>query len=518
MKRRPHILIFQTDQLAAQALGLYGGFAKTPNLESLARGGVVFENTYCNYPLCAPSRFSMLTGQLATSIGAFDNAAQLPVDLPTFAHHLRRADYRTCLSGKMHFIGPDQLHGFEERLTTDIYPADFAWLPNWESGNQAFAPIRNTIERGGVCAWNMQLAYDEDVTFQAVRKIYDFARKPSQPFCLMVSLTHPHHPFLTTPSYWERYDHAAVPEPRVGRLPDEALDPHSRRCRRVIGLSESDVTTEDARAARHAYYGSISYIDDKIAAVLAALETAGMTEDTAIFVISDHGEMLGERGLWAKDCFFEWAMRIPLLVNLPGLSGGRRISNNVSLIDLLPTLLDLAEIDSAELSEPPAGQSLMGLLTGTADAWPDRVLAEYTAEAAEAPMVMIRQGAYKYIHSEDDPPLLYDLATDPDELQNLAKDPEQEVRCKDFAREVAACWDLATLDSTIRLSQRRRALVGDAMARGDRDHWDYEPQPDYSRIYVRTASGSELADRQIRVPAKGYELPGTSEGGGKGER
>jgi choline-sulfatase len=129
-------------------------------------------------------------------------------------------------------------------------------------------------------------------------------------------------------------------------------------------------------------------------------------------------------------------------------------------------------------------------------------------------MVMIRQGAYKYIHSEDDPPLLYDLATDPDELQNLAKDPEHEVRCRDFAREVAACWDLAALDSTIRLSQRRRALVGDAMARGDRDHWDYEPQPDYSRIYVRTASGSELADRQIRVPAKGYELPGTSEGGG----
>jgi arylsulfatase A-like enzyme len=331
MRKRPHILIFQTDQLAAPALGLYGGFAKTPNLESLAREGVVFDNAYCNYPLCAPSRFSMLTGQLATSIGAFDNAAQFPVDLPTFAHYLRRVDYRTCLSGKMHFIGPNQLHGFEERLTTDIYPADFAWLPDWDSGNQAFAPIRNTIERGGVCAWNMQLAYDEDVTFQA------------------------------------------------------------------------------------------------------------------------------------------------------------------------------------GLSEPPVGQSLMGILTGTADDWPDRVLAEYTAEA---PMVMIRRGVYKYIHSEGDPPLLYDLAADPDELQNLAKDPEQASRCRDFAREVAARWELTALDSTIRLSQRRRALVGDAMARGGRDHWDYEPQPDYSKIYVRTASGAELADRRVRVPAKGYELPGGAQGDG----
>jgi choline-sulfatase len=221
--------------------------------------------------------------------------------------------------------------------------------------------------------------------------------------------------------------------------------------------------------------------------------------------------MLGERGLWSKDCFFEWAMRIPLLVKLPRLSGGRRISSNVSLIDLLPTLLDLAEIDAAELSEPPAGQSLIGLLTDTEGAWPDRVLAEYTAEAAEAPMVMIRQGPYKYIQAEGDPPLLYDMATDPDELQNLAKDPEQAIRCSDFAQEVAARWNLPDLDSTIRLSQRRRALVGDALARGARDHWDYEPQPDYSKIYVRTASGSELADRRIRLPAKGYDLPGASE-------
>jgi len=127
---------------------------------------------------------------------------------------------------------------------------------------------------------------------------------------------------------------------------------------------------------------------------------------------------------------------------------------------------------------------------------------------------MIRQGAYKYIHSESDPPLLYDLSTDPDELQNLAKDPEQEVRCRDFAREVAARWDLAALDSAIRLSQRRRALVCNAMALGAGDNWDYELQPDYSELYVRAAGGSELTDRRVRVQAKGYELPGASEGGG----
>jgi len=507
VQKRPHILILQADQMAAPALGLYGGVARTPHLEALARDGTVFENAYCNYPLCAPSRFSMLTGQLAMSIGAFDNAAELPAGLPTFAHYLRRAGYRTCLSGKMHFIGPDQLHGFEERLTTEIYPADFAWLPDWSSGEQAFAPIRNTIERGGVAAWNMQLAYDEDATFQAVRQIYDFARNPADPFCLVVSLTHPHHPFLVPPDYWERYDHAAIPEPRVGRLPDGELDPHSRRARRVLGLAETDVTAEQARNARHAYYGAISYVDDKMGAVLSALEAAGLAEDTAVFVVADHGEMLGERGLWAKDCFFEWAMRIPLLAKLPGLTGGKRITANTSLLDLMPTLLDLAGIGSAELSEPTAGQSLLSLLEDRGD-WPDRVLAEYSAEAAEAPMVMIRQGSYKYLHGETDPPLLFDLENDPEELRNLAEDPAEAARCQDFARQLAEGWDLRAADAEIRRSQKRRALVGDALARGRREAWDYQPQPDHGRLYVREASGAELADRRVRVAAKGYELPG----------
>ncbi len=489
-------------------MGLYGGFARTPHLEALAKTGAIFENAYCNYPLCAPSRFSMMTGQLPMTIGAFDNAAELPASLPTFAHYLRRAGYHTCLSGKMHFIGPDQLHGFEERLTTEIYPADFAWLPDWASGGQSFAPVRNTIERGGVCAWNMQLAFDEDVTFQAVRKIYDHARRPADPFCLVVSLTHPHHPFLITPEYWERFDHAEIPEPRVGRLSDADLDPHSQRTRQVLGLSQSDVTAEQARNARHAYYGAIGYIDDKIGTVLGALETAGLAEDTAIFMISDHGEMLGERGLWAKDCFFEWAMRIPFLVKLPGYSGGQRFTENVSLVDLMPTLLELASVDRAELCEPTAGRSVLELLEDRGGDWPDRVLAEYSAEAAEAPMVMIRQGHYKYIHGETDPPLLFDLANDPKELRNLAADPAEAARAQDFARQVAAGWDLKAADAAIRLSQRRRALVGGALAQGRYESWDYEPKSDYSRLYVREASGGELADRRIRVPAKGYQLPG----------
>jgi choline-sulfatase len=501
---RPNIIILQADQMAAHALQLYGGFSATPNLAGIADAGTVFENAYCNYPLCAPSRFSMMTGQLPMAIGAFDNAAELPASLPTLAHYLRGAGYQTCLSGKMHFIGPDQLHGFEERVTTEIYPSDFAWLPDWSSGEQSFAPVRNSIETGGVCAWNMQLAFDEDVTFQATRKIYEYARHPDDPFCLVVSLTHPHHPFLVTPEYWEQFDHNEIPEPSVGRLPDSELDAHSERARRLLGVHETDVTSEQRRNARHAYFAAIRYVDDKIGTVLGALEATGASDSTAVFMVSDHGEMLGERGLWAKDCFFEWAMRIPFLMKLPGDGDRRRVSKNVSLVDLMPTILDLAGVDVNALSEPLAGNSL---LADEADL-SGRVLAEYSAEAAQSPMVMIRDGDYKFVHAETDSPMLFDLSTDPGELDNLATGEGHTAIVDDLSGQVAEIWDLEELDVAIRLSQRRRSVVGDALALGRHTSWDYEPERDYSDVYVRDASGGEIADRRVRVPAKGYRLPG----------
>ncbi len=131
MAAQPNFLILMADQLGAGALAAYGGAARTPHIDALAAQAVVFDSFYCNSPLCAPSRYSFMSGQLPSRIGAYDNAAELAAQTPTLAHYLRRAGYQTALSGKMHFCGPDQLHGFEQRLTTDIYPADFGWTPDW---------------------------------------------------------------------------------------------------------------------------------------------------------------------------------------------------------------------------------------------------------------------------------------------------------------------------------------------------------------------------------------------------
>ena len=186
MDRMPNILFVQTDQLTIDVLNAYHRpLALTPAIDRLAADGLVFDTFYCNVPLCAPSRASMMTGMLGSRIGAFDNGTELPASVPTYAHYLRQAGYYTSLCGKMHFIGPDQLHGFETRRTSDIYPGDFAWTPDWSQSGFHGATDSRVLTDSGVCARSVQLDYDDDVTHQAVQEIFDCARRDDgRPFFL----------------------------------------------------------------------------------------------------------------------------------------------------------------------------------------------------------------------------------------------------------------------------------------------------------------------------------------------
>src|SRR5688572_12581591 len=211
------------DQLAAPALPFYGHpRVRAQHLSKLAAEGVVFEAAYCNSPICAPSRFSMLSGQLPTAIGAYDNAAEFPASVPTMAHYLLAGGYRTILAGKMHFIGPDQQHGFEERLVTDIYPADFAWTPNWLAGptdKPSGISMRNVTE-AGVCVRSLQMDYDDEVEHFATQKLYDLARETDRPpFFMTVSFSHPHPPYTIGQEHWDRYRHEDIDMPAVPPIP-----------------------------------------------------------------------------------------------------------------------------------------------------------------------------------------------------------------------------------------------------------------------------------------------------------
>jgi choline-sulfatase len=490
------------DQLAAGWLPAYGHHVvQAPVISALAREGVVFENAYCASPLCAPSRAAALTGRLPSRIGVYDNGAELPAAVPTVAHHLRAHGYATCLAGKMHFVGPDQLHGFEERLTPDIYPAGFEWTPDWTAppGQQlAWYHNMESVLEPGRCEASLQQDYDDEVAFLSVRKLFDLARGRSQePFFLAVSFTHPHDPWELRGRYWDRYEAGAIDLPAVPAPNLEQADPHSRRLREMIGIDAAAPTEAQIRNARHGYYAAISYVDERIGELVSALDRAGLAERTIVALTSDHGEMLGERGLWYKMSFFEASARVPLIVAARGRLAARRVAEPVSLLDLTPTLLRLAgHPDADDLAAGMDGSSLAPLLEGRARDGA-AVASEYLSEGVHSPAVMIRRGAHKFIHCGDDPDQLFDLSADPHELVNLAERPE----CADlrgaFREEISARWDLADLERRVLASQRDRRTVAAAQRTGRPTPWDFEPRFDGSGRYVR--ADTDLYELQRRA-------------------
>jgi len=483
---RPNILVIQADQLAARYLGAYGfAIASTPHIDSLAARGATFDSAYTNFPLCAPSRFSMMSGQLASNIGAYDNGAEFPSSIPTFAHYLRHLDYQTSLVGKMHFVGADQLHGFEQRLTTDIYPGDFGWTGDWTEVRPKFGNDAVTFTDAGICKRNVQIEYDDEVCHRARRKLYELARdKDERPFMLFTSFTHPHDPFQCRQEHWDRYAHDDVTLPEVNTAQQD-MDPYSRRLIAQYGLTDKPPSDAQVRVARHAYLGSISYLDDQVGELLAVLRETGLDDNTVIILTTDHGELLGEHGLWYKKSFFEEACRIPLIISHPQLAA-RHVAANVSLVDLLPTLLEIAGDGSQQsLVDEIAGNSLWGLASNTDASWNHPVFAENLAEGAETPLLMAKQDQIKYIYSAIDQHQLFDLAVDPQEQTNQIDNPEyREVR--DVLCElIEHRWDIEKLTRDIVASQRRRKFLRATLARGQLHNWDYRTDDELERHCLR---------------------------------
>jgi len=256
------------------------------------------------------------------------------------------------------------------------------------------------------------------------------------------------------------------------------------------------------RNARHAYYGMISYVDDRLAGLLVALEATGRTENTVVVLTSDHGDMLGERGMWFKMSFFEPSVRVPLIVAAPARFAPRRVPRPVSLLDLAPTLVALAGGGREDFVDPLDGASLMPVLEGRAEGAEGPVLAEYLAEATSAPCVMVRRGRHKAILGAEDPPMLFDLARDPGETDDLAGRQAHAPTLAALTEIAAARWDFASLSAAVRASQRRRRLVFDALMTGARTLWDYAPPGDPARAYIRNLGTLYATEARARLPRR----------------
>ena len=499
--KKPNFLFLMCDQLSASALSCYGNtVVKSPNIQQLADEGVVFDNNYCTYPICSPSRASMMSGQLPSKIDNWDNGSEFHASIPTFAHHLRSNGYYTCLSGKMHFIGPDQLHGFEDRVTTESYPADFSWTCNWDVGGKlyryetekeiGYTDIRNVID-SGVADYCLQMDYDEEVFFQAKRKLYEFARydHAEQPFLLTVSFTQPHDPYIAKQRFWDMYSDDEIDLPKVPMIPYEEQDIRRQAVHKRMRQDIYELTDAQIKRARRAYYAMISDIDEKIGELRKILKETGQDENTIIILTADHGDMLGERGMWYKNCFFENAIHVPLLIHNPSRLTPQRRYENTSLVDLLPTMVELSGGDTLEqFYDQLDGHSLLPLLHGEDASWTDTVYCEQNENRTLCTRLMVKKGPYKYVwnHFKEYGDALYDLDKDPLERQNMIEDPAYADVLEELQALAAEKWDLENIHAVCIQAQKRNRLVVDALQRGRWQPWEIgNTGPSADKQFVR---------------------------------
>ncbi len=453
--KSPNILVVMSDQHARRYASPYGHpFIRTPNMQRLADEGSTFENAYCNSPICGPSRASFMTSQYVPDIEAWDNATVLHSDLPTWAHLLNGAGYRTALSGKMHFQGADQLHGFGQRLLSDVHGNSSPELAaNWTGWlpETAAAGMEMFDEVGpGEHPFS---AYDEVVTAKASAFIRS-QHAADRPWALLVGLITPHYPFVVRRKFWELYypQHADMPD-----VPAHMQDQHPHKRRLAEWFSFMDVPDDLAARARAGYYGLVTYTDACLGALLDAVDESGQTHETVVIYTSDHGEGAGEHGMWNKHTFYENSVGVPLIIRwLDRIRAGRRVRQPASLVDLARTILDAAGVAAPDNWE---GESLLPLAAGRVGEREGLAISDFLADGSWSACRMVRVDNLKYNYYHGAPDELFDLAVDPAELNDLSSDPRYAKSLQNLRARAMTGYDPEEVTARVLLSQKKRGLI-----------------------------------------------------------
>jgi arylsulfatase A-like enzyme len=477
--QRPNIIIITTDQQRTDSLSCYGStFTHTPHLDRLAAEGVLFERAYCTNPVCTPSRASLFSGRMVSSHGAWNVGTAVALDEVLISHRLGAVGYRTHYVGKAHFqpfgLAPADSFAAEMRTESrqgweELYPqfrgpyygfetvelalghTTFgiaghygAWVKE-QATEAEFAAWSTAESRGGYsygCEakdWDLPLRLHNSV-WTAERSI-DFLEHldAEQPFLLAIGFEDPHHPHALPRDWPDRLDPAAVPLPAYseGELQDKP--PHFLEAHRGelesseirgdfwvagqgVGADYSSVTPEQARLGRAYYYDMVRLIDAQMGRILECLERRGLSENTLVLFTTDHGELLGDHGIWMKGPFhYEPLVRVPMIARWPrGFSGGRRMDGLFSLADIVPTCLTAAGLLPAPEID---GVDAMSLLTGEANSVRDYAIVECIDDPAKLRLKTIVTEDRKLTwYCGHDYGELYDLASDPGEIVNRWND------------------------------------------------------------------------------------------------
>lgn len=472
---RPNLLFLFSDQHARHVTGCYGNAAvATPNLDRLAADGLVFDNAYCPSPICVPSRMSMLTGCYPSQQDCWTNDDFLASDRATWLHAVAAADYRPILVGRLHAMGPDQMHGYAAREIGDHSP-NWAGIKRHDLGVLANAndPYRASLTASGIG----QSAYEvKDIdTTQAACAALDRFAGGADPFCLSVGFILPHPPYVARREDYARYA-TSVGLPRLPVPHDE--HPWLAWWRRDRGIA--DATAEESLRARRAYFGLVTRLDTMIGQILDKLEATGLARNTLVVYSSDHGDQLGERGLWWKHTFYEESVAVPLIMRWPGqLAAGERRKQIVNLIEVSATMLDAL---SAPALPNASGRSFLGVARNASASWDDQTFSEYCTDAVPAwtggqavRQRMIRRGRWKLVYYHGYAPQLFDLAADPDECRDCAADPTYSDIRADLTARLLADWDPDEIQRRMRRRRADKDLIGawaQKTAPSDQYRWD----------------------------------------------
>ncbi len=465
MSDKPNLLFIFSDQHARHVAGFSGDTLDvTPNLDALASRGVVFDNAYCPSPICVPSRMSMLTTRHPYAQECWTNDDFLASDRPTMAHALGAAGYRPALIGRLHALGPDQLHGYTEREVGDHSP-NWIGIPRHDMGvlTNANEPERVSVDRSGPGRSVYELK-DHDVAKAAVAWLERAAARrktgDAAPFALTVGLMLPHAPYVAAPEDYARFAGRVGPARHKAPKEDHPWLHWWRSNRRIL-----DVPEDAALRARTAYYALTWRMDALIGEILDALARTGLDRNTLVVYASDHGEHIGEHGLWWKHTFYEESVTVPMILSWPGtLPQAERRSQVVNLIDLTATMLEAVGAPALPNGQ---GSSFLDIAVGGSGPWDDETFSEYCTD--EVPpwtggmavrQRMIRSGDWKLIYYHGYKPQLFNLKIDPGEGRDLAADPvHAEVRDRLLAR-LLADWDPEAVDQRMRVRRRDKNLIG----------------------------------------------------------
>jgi choline-sulfatase len=345
----------------------------------------------------------------------------------------------------------------------------------------------------------MQLDYDEEVTFRSLEALRELARHPKDgPFFLCASYTHPHDPFVINEPWWDLYRDADIPPPAV---PERSLNEHhpfNQWLQIHHRIPEFPPEPQWVHNARRAYFGMVSYFDHQVGRLIAELERLGLDDNTLICVTSDHGEMLGEQGMWFKRTFYEPSIRVPLVFAGAGVEAkGKSSSGTVSLLELFPTFLEIGQLADAEaVCHRLPGKSLAPELAGAPTTGSGEAIIEYFSEGVVQPMRGIIKDSIKLVTVHEEEPLLFDLKKDPNELNNEYSNPEYAERREELMTYLLDGYDPEEQRSKVLASQQNRHWIQEAFSKGNSPQWDAKPYFDGGKRYVRDFDAQESSKRK----------------------